>query len=93
MGRLNWLNTFCNTKKNGICPHKAIFELPVGHVRTIWTQIPLRVVSLMNQAITIVTDSLILNLADTDFQPINTDILTQGGNCVVDLEYFVLICR
>ena len=47
----------------------------------------------MNQAIPIVTDSLILNLADTDFQPINTDILTQGGNCVVDLEYFVIICR
>ena len=22
-----------------------------------------------------------------------TDILTQGGNCVVDLGYFVLICR
>ena len=38
----NWLNTFFNTTKNGICPHKAIFDLPAGHVPTFCTTIPFK---------------------------------------------------
>ena len=30
----NWLYTFFNTEKYDICHNKAIFNLPLGHVRS-----------------------------------------------------------